>query len=448
MTGEQLMLNQYTGKSHRKRVLLTGMSLALAGACWAAPVAAAGPLEDGRLAIIHANQSTIIDSQENPRAGLLKQLSDAGVLVIGRYLSRCREDEKGDSRWTKQIIHGGKTQTEEADAILNAGFRLISVYQYRSGDASSNHKDGPTKFTRGLGQDPEGRCEITEASQQIKVSQSPADEGKLDSQAAVKQAHVISQPPNTVIYFAVDYNFDKRNEAEKQGLLEYFRQVKTELQKPVNGYLVGAYGDGDALELLLGKNDRGERLIDFAWISPSRSYSGNSAFFNEAPWHLAHAQPENTIGLTNLGGCFEYEYDGDIQNNSDEREYVGAWNRSGRYSVPKARTATIFTQRRFVCKIDGVAPGARQRTCQGPATNLPCTIQSCFAWFVRMEPSALGNPAGDVKIDFYDYGRFDGRARLTSLTRSLAKKPLWWNDPDRPKQNCTCFGSDPQKPCP
>lgn len=449
MRNELTIMNRKQGipngavRTRRRTLLPAAACVAVAGFAFGqSKVAAAGPFEDGRIAIIHANQSTIIDNNELPRAALLRQLQGAGVKAIGRYLARCREGKKGDGIWTKQIIRGGMKKNEEVDAILDGGFGLISIYQYRAGERS-----GPIKLTRGLGPEVGTDCEITAASVQIPISKSPADEGMLDSQAAVKQAHLIGQPPNTPIYFAIDYDFKTKDKDQANGLLEYFRQINAELRKKENGFLVGAYGDGDALDLLMGNNEKKEVLADFAWLSPSHSFTGTSKFFNTGRWHLAHSQSENAISLTNSGLCFEFEYDGDIQNKSSQHHYVGAWDRAGRYVISQERTAAIFDQRRFVCNIEGIAPGIVQKTCNGQSKKLNCSIPSCFARFVRIKPTELGQRSGKVTIDFYDYGRFDGDGRVTSLTRSLSEKPLWWNDNDRPKQNCTCFGSDPQKPC-
>jgi hypothetical protein len=423
------------------RWALAGASLAIAS-CFSneSMRAAADPFKDGRIAIIHANQSAIIDNYEiRRRNNLLQDLQEAGVKVIGRYLARCREDRKGEGRWTKQLIHGGADEKEETDAILDRGFGLISIYQYKSSEDT-----GPIKFTRGLSEEQGQDCEVTDASAQI--SKRHVDEGELDSQAAVKQAHSIGQPANTPIYFAIDYDFKAKDQEQARGILQYFREVKTELSKKENGYLVGAYGDGDALDLLQGNNDQKEVLIDFAWLSPSHSFSGNSKFFNLGRWHLAHAQAENTIGLTNSGKCFEYEYDVDIQNSSAEYRYVGAWDRLGRYFVPPNRTTAIFDQHRFVCNIRNLAPGPLQKTCKGALEKIQCSISSCFARFVRVKPTDLGRRRSEVSIDFRDYGRFDGRSPTRSLTRSLSEKPLWDGN-DRLKQNCTCFDSNPHKPC-
>lgn len=180
------------------------------------PVAShAGDLEDGRIAIVHASQSTIRDDSENRRE-VLTHLRDSGVAIVGRYLSRCRQGSKNNNFWTKRLINGGTTKREEADAIFHAGLAVISIYQYKSGDSS-----GRTKYTRGLREQAPRDCEDTVASRKIaarpnpadRVSMSAIDEGELDAWAAVSQAHAIGQPARTAIYFGVDYNFNIKDPA-------------------------------------------------------------------------------------------------------------------------------------------------------------------------------------------------------------------------------------------
>jgi hypothetical protein len=397
---------------------------------------------DGRVAIIHTSTSTIIDNKGNARGNILQQLRDMGVRIVGRYFARCRQGSQGGELWTKPIVHGGASPSKEADAILSAQFAILSIYQYWSGDVT-----GPKKFTIGLREKENNGCEVTEASDRIKISMSASDEGQLDAQAAVKQAHAIGQPAGTAIYFGVDFNFNKADRAQVSGVLEYFRRVREELTKDKNRFLVGGYGNGDILSLLLGDNDTKEVLIDFAWLSTSASYAGTSRFHNSGRWHIAHAQSDNHVGFTRFGNCFDFEYDTDIQNKASFAEYVGAWNRLGRYLMPAVRTAIIYDQRRFICNIKGVVPGSIRRACGEAPIARQCSLSSCFARIVRLKPTQDFRAPTEKDFDLRDYGTFDGRTSATNLTRSLDVKPLWWTDKDRRSQLCTCYGSDENRPC-
>lgn len=411
--------------------------------------AAAGALEDGRTAIIHTSQSTIMENNGTPRTELLSNLEKAGVKVVGRYLGRCRQGLPGKNLWRKLIKYGGAEGKEyqEAETILDAGFAIISIYQYNAFDDK--------KFTRGLREKQRESCEDTDAAREIanrkdpknRISMSATDEGRLDAQAAVKQAHAMKQPPGTAIYFGVDYNFNTGNAAQVKGVQDYFTEIREELRKQDNGYLVGAYGNGDVLGLLSKRDADNQALIDFAWISPSRSYRGTPEFHNGGKWNLLQSQPDNTIALTDTGQCFEFEYDANVQNkNAAPDQYAGAWNRAGRYTVPQAVTEAVYDQRRFVCNIKGVAPEPTLGKCRSVPQRRTCgSNDSCIDWVVRVKPTGPVN-GPQLSIDFHDYGRFEGSSPATSLSRSLTIKPSW-DDGERAKKNCTCFGSDESQPC-
>lgn len=220
--------------------------------------------------------------------------------------------------------------------------------------------------------------------------------------------------------------------------------VKDVLKKPENDFLVGVYANGDVLGLLLG-----DGLVDLTWISPSASYGGTSAFHNSGSWHLAQSISDNKVVFSNGGQCVRFEYDGDIQNKSESNDhpYVGAWNREGRYQVPRSRTVAVYDQRRFVCNIRGVVPEPTLTSCSGGGQPKTCdTKSSCFARIVRVKPGDISSGGNDVQIDFHDYGKLGGRSVRTSLSRSLDTKPIW-DDRERMGKPCTCFGSVEGQPC-
>lgn len=69
----------------------------------------------GRLAIIHADHSVLVDDAGKSRpADFLDNLRSAGVLVIGRYFGRCKQG--GFAR--KRVVDGGSSRDSEANAIL------------------------------------------------------------------------------------------------------------------------------------------------------------------------------------------------------------------------------------------------------------------------------------------------------------------------------------------
>jgi Domain of unknown function (DUF1906) len=420
----------------------------------------AGPDDEGRIAIIHASQSTIIHDDLRPRPEVLQGLYEAGVRVIGRYLARCRQ--KGFP--TKPLVHGGGRKQDdaaakhaEADAILQKGFGIISIYQYKSG--GEDGELGRIKFTRGHGREDGTQCESTRAFAESRVSRSPRDEGRLDAQAAIMQAGAIRQPAGTAIYFGVDFDFDATNRSQRNGLLAYFREIRDELKRSRNGYLVGAYGNGDALELLMPTDPKAERLIDIAWLSASPSFRGTSKFYNSRRWALAQTQSDNKVVFVGNAGCIDFEHDTDVQNPAVE--YTGAWDRSksGRFYIPKSRTEAVFSGRRFVCNAEGIIPGWKRTSCEGRNEPIKCCDGQrelkrclkegnvlCLTRFVRIETPPV-SPTDIISIDYFDRGKFERPAPATSLSHSLSIKPFW-EAGERNAKPCTCFGSDERIPCP
>ena len=127
-------------------------------------------------------------------------------------------------------------------------------------------------------------------------------------------------------------------------MVEYFKVVSQTLR--ANGYLVGAYGSGDALMLL-----KRHGLADFTWLSASRAFAGSSAFHNSGQWNLFQNWTDTTWFRTRRGGkCVGgLDLDTNIQNAAFAGRSIGFWNREGPYIVPKARTEAIYSQRRFAC---------------------------------------------------------------------------------------------------
>lgn len=406
----------------------------------------AGPLEDGRLAIVHADQSVLVDDDDNRRPDdFLNKLREAGVLAIGRYYGRCRQtgfkhkllvhgdvENAGDSDGEK-----ARKRKSEAKAILDAGFAIISFYQYKTNDSNAG-----LKFTVGLPErhnlDPT-ECEQTDYAKTHPISRSATDEGALDASAAVAQAHAVGQRPNTPIYFGMDFDYEavnKKYPSLGKGIVAYFKTVREILGKPENNYLIGAYGSGDMLQFLLGSDNslNKERLIDFAWLSPSSGYSGTAKFTNSGRWHVLQSifEVQNIYTLTSA--CVDYVHDGDIQNKQPGYEYAGAWNRSGRYVLPAERIQAIYDQHQFICAPRGVNPGVQLTSCRDhKAAAEPCSAAVCSARVVRVKPGESAS-SGAISIDTFGYGKFDGYAPASALSQKLTNRPHY--SLDASKHDC------------
>src|SRR5262249_16293874 len=83
----------------------------------------------------------IIDASLDVRP-FIASLNERGVKVIGRYYARCKQPEI-PGLGTKRLVdndQGGAKR--EVDALLEAGFGIVSIYQY--------FNNSPLKFS-GLG---------------------------------------------------------------------------------------------------------------------------------------------------------------------------------------------------------------------------------------------------------------------------------------------------------
>ena len=370
-----------------------------------------------------AGRIAIIDTSHNVTPHL-PQLRAAGVKVIGRYLGRC-------AQWRgKRLIDNGRAggPGSEIDAILDHGFAVLSIYQYLS---SSKYKFEGKSF------DSRGRLFTLKDANCAKAASPPHStktEAELDSRAAIAQARALGQPANSASYFGVDFNFDRSDTATAKKMVEYFTVVNRNLRGA--GYLVGAYGSGDALMLLTR-----QRLVDFTWLSASRSFGGSSAFHNSGQWHLFQNWTDTTWFARRAGGKCKggLPLDTDIQNAAYAGQSIGFWTRQGPYAVPKARTLAIYNQRRFACNGDALirATGALP---PGPLAS----TDHCGRRYVECEPRlgrglvaqiCYGNTAriGEsngvlVRVDYDDDGNFDGWTMIDNLSRSFGDKPTYIKD--------------------
>lgn len=383
----------------------------------------ADPRRDGRIAIIDVSDSLVAGNGGGRHNPIFEHLRNSGVLVIGRYFSRCQQHYRDGTLWRKRLVDGDpRSSNGEARAILENGFAIMSIYQYNNrGDKFAGRFKGPI-------------CGTTKYAREIQSARPQAREGILDAEAALAQAEAVGQPKKSVIYFGVDYRFSKRNAREREGILAYFREVRKQFDAA--DYRIGAYADGDALSLLLGDNPAGEKLIDIAWLLPSTSFPGNSEFHSNKHWHLFQSQADNKIIISNDGKCLAREYDVNIQNSAAANDDLGFWDKNGSFQVPAARTTAIFNQRRFVCDSRNLSLPAAAATCTSQLALRSCKKtqagEPCFIKTVRIDPDQAGGDT--LTIDFHDYGRFDGRIERSRVTPSLAKKPLYerapWSCPD------------------
>ncbi len=394
---------QMTSKiTWRGAVRLIAASITLGAGAMAG--ASPGAARDARAAIIDAAWDT---------RDFIPQLRERGVEVVGRYYARCPQPERHIP--SKRLIDQGPLSdpNSEVRRILDSGMAILSIYQYNNN--SKNKFVGKDRNGKPL---PDANCRATTQAR------TPADEGGLDARAAVEQAKAMGQPTGTTIFFGVDIAFSKTDIATQRAMVSYFEAIKGIMDRA--GYILGAYGNGDALEVL---QDKG--LIRVAWLSASRAYPGSTAFHNTGRWHLF----QSGVNLEWFGGSpgqcrHGLPLDVNVKNARFAKQALGFWTRRGLYQLPPERTRAIYVARRFAC--DGDA--RIRKNANSGAADLISSQSRCFGGrTVRhtdtvdyANATRIGSTRGSVvEVDYDDDGTFDGWTSTSNLTPNFNKKPEW-----------------------
>ena len=225
-------------------------------------------------------------------------LKAMGVKTIIRYYD-----------WVGEEVSCKTLLPSESDAILQAGFNIISVFQHEN--------DDPESFFA-------------------------KDRGKVDAQHALSLARANGQPEGSAIYFSVDgvdqtirdmvfeHGMSNGHAISRKRRLHlisadhsFVRHIRrygrflhyhaTIFHKPVDaitdtdihpaiiryfelvnaamkgqGYSIGAYGSGAVCELLLGR-----KLVDYCWLAQSTGWPGFDHFFRSHRWVMV--QEKTTV---------------------------------------------------------------------------------------------------------------------------------------------------------
>ena len=357
-------------------------------------------------------RAAIIDTAWDTRP-FLGELKRAGVEVIARYLARCPQPERNLPQ--KRLIDQGDRDARDSEVrrILDAGFAILSIYQYNN--------DSKNKFS---GRDRDGKPLADANCRPTTSPRTPAEEGELDARAAVAQAKALGQPRRSAIYFGVDIAFSAADAPTRAAMVAYFQRVRRIVRRA--GYTLGAYGNGDALEVLAA-----ERLIEHRWLSASRAYPGTARVHNSGRWDLF----QNGVNLVWFdgapGACRPgLPLDTNVKNAARGTQPLGVWRRRKVVRLSDRRTRAVYAARRFSC--DGDARIRRtpssgsndlisqSATCRGRRT-VKHDAKVDYANSVR-----IGRSAGDlVEVDYDEDGTFDGWTARSNLTRDFSQKPVW-----------------------
>lgn len=358
----------------------------------------------------------IIDTAYDTRP-YLDRLKEKGVAVIGRYYARCDQPEYGLTE--KRLINQGRPGDPQSEIaqIFAKGFAILSVYQYYS--------NTPNKF-RGQNRDgkalPDADCNWTGASRSVE------EEAELDVQAAIAQAQALGQPRGTAIYFGVDFNFTDSDTETISLMTRYFRVIRASMDAA--GYKTGAYGSGHAHQIL-----RAERLIDYSWISASRSFSRSSEFHRSGDWHLFQNQVDREwFGQSGSGCTRGLPLDTNVQNMFQDSD-VGFWANGQSFVVDEGRIFDIFATRRFACDGDAVVRRDKSSSASDLLRGTGCKAGKADPVSPKIDYANAAR-VGEVhdtlvEVDLDDDGTFDGWTWLGNLTGHFGYKPDWVFDTAR-----------------
>jgi hypothetical protein len=184
----------------------------------------------------------------NPNIGRGFTVPGGPVNIIGRYLLRINSQRN-------QIL-----QVPEAERLSNAGIEIFSVWQRQRGNVPSGDENYFNPALNG------GRT------------------GYLDGMEAFEYCgNTLKQPPQTPIFFAVDFDYQTNR---RNWITTYFEGVRDAriaylLQNPNRYYLIGVYGSGAVLRWCYEQG-----IVSYFWQAVSSGYSGSG--LNHFPWYHAN----------------------------------------------------------------------------------------------------------------------------------------------------------------
>lgn len=94
----------------------------------------------------------------------------------------------------------------------------------------------------------------------------------------------IKQPPNTPIYFAVDY--DASDSEVKGCITNYFTEIKNKFTWFGNKYKVGVYGSGATCKHIKDTMN----LAEYSWLAGATGYRGYKEYFQGNTWNMIQKQ--------------------------------------------------------------------------------------------------------------------------------------------------------------
>ncbi len=225
-------------------------------------------------------------------------LKSIGVKTIIRYYD-----------WVNEDVSCKALLTEESDAIIKAGFNIISVFQHENDDPESFFikTRGTTDAKQALAL---ARANGQPSGSAIYFSVDGVDQTIRDMvfEHGMSNGHGISKKRRRHLIQA-DHSFVRhirrygrflqyhrrafgkpveqiRATDMNPAIIHYFEQVNAVVRS--EGYKIGAYSSGAVCELLLGK-----KLVDYCWLAQSTGWPGYDHFYRSKRWGMV--QQKTTV---------------------------------------------------------------------------------------------------------------------------------------------------------
>jgi glycoside hydrolase-like protein len=283
----------------------------------------------------------IIDTADDTRPWL-GQLKARQIAAVIRYLSRGWRSDlpnqriagngPGDPCGDGHFFPG--SGGSEAAQLLNGGFGIVLVYEYKSSLAS--------KFLFGIDSSGNANSGLP-GTDHVAAAQAEAD---ADIAAAKLQTAAIGLP-NAPVYFTVDFDLEDgagnsgsqysdgtpiSNHTVVTAVNAYFQRLQQTLGKA----RLGVYGNG-----LTNQNMIANNYVTYSWVSQSASFANTAEYLSTGPWNLFQQMDWYWFGS---GKCPSgLDVDTDIQNPSVSD--IGAVTANGPFLIDAARTQAIFNAR-------------------------------------------------------------------------------------------------------
>jgi hypothetical protein len=289
----------------------------------------------------------IVDTPADTRPWLA-QLKTQQVQVVIRYLARgwsatlphLRIAGNGPGDPCKDGHYFPGTGGSEAAQLLNNGFGMVLVYEWKSSN--------PSKFLFGV--DTAGHVNPNDPGTDHAAR--AAAEADADIAAANIQTAAIGLP-DAPIYFTLDFDLQSgsgtaqnpqgnplqysdgtpiSNDTVLAACDAYFHR----LQQKLGVGRLGVYGNGFANQYM-----RSRGYVTYLWVAQSLAFANTAKFLRTGPWHLFQQMDWYWFGN---GTCPSgLDIDTDIQNPAVTD--IGAIGKNGPYHVDAARTQAIFNAR-------------------------------------------------------------------------------------------------------